>query len=244
MEYLTEAEVMIIRGRLADTALAQRAFGQVEPLYPERLSSAVSRQYTGYGGQTKYSAPSEVGATLFYGLCLNHCFENGNKRTALVSLLVFLDRNSLLLVDTTEDDLYDLATQAADHRLTEERGDPEVEHIAGWIGDRTRQAQRGQRRMRFRELRSLLEEQGCEFDSPRKNRIKIHRSTAEGNYSVNAGYPNEHHEVPFNEVRRIRRALQLDEQHGFDAGAFYDFDASVDSFVNTYRQLMNRLADI
>ncbi len=243
VEFLTEDEVMIIRKRLAHTTLAQRAFGQVDPLYPDRLSSAVSRQHTGFGASSKYTTLPEVAATLFYGLCLNHCFENGNKRTALVSLLVFLDRNGVLLVDTTEDDLYDLATQTADHQIADERGDPEVDYIAGWIDGRTRPAQRGQRRMRFREFRSLLEDLGCTFDAPKGNSIKVRRATPEGTYSAKAGYPNEHHEVPLGEVRRIRRALHLDEQHGYDAGAFYDLESTVDGFVNTYRQLMNRLAD-
>jgi death-on-curing protein len=244
MEFLTEDEVMIVRRRLAQTTLAQRAFGGIEPLYPDRLSSAVSRQHTGFGSASKYSTVPEVAATLFYGLCLGHAFENGNKRTALVSLLVFLDRNAALLIDTTEDDLFDLATNTADHRLGEDRGDPEVEYITKWISSRTRQQQRGQRRMRFRELRSLLEELGCRFDSPKNNAIKIHNTTSRGTFSVKAGYPNEHHEVPLGELRRIRRGLQLDEQHGYDAGAFYDFESKVDGFVNNYRQLMNRLADM
>lgn len=243
METLSEDEVMIVRGRLAHTALAQRAFGGVEPLFPDRLSSAVSRQFTGYGSESKYNTVVEVAATLFYGLCLGHAFENGNKRTALVTMLVFLDRNGHLLVDTDEDDLYELATQTADHELGVARGDPEVQFITDWLEERTRTAQKGQRRMRFRDLRKVLEEQGCEFDSPKANAMKIRRSTPDGTFTVKAGYPNQHHEVPPGEVRRIRRALKLNEEHGYDAGAFFDFESSVDGFVNTYRQLMNRLAD-
>lgn len=240
---LTEDEVMLIRRRLAETTLAQRAFGQIEPLFPNRLSSAVSRQNTGFGGQTKYNTTSEVAATLFYGLALGHAFENGNKRTALVAMLILLDRNGVLLVDTDEDELFDLATRAADHELVEERGDAEVGYIAQWLDNRTRSEQRGQRRMRFRDLRKLLEQQGCELESPKDNYIKICRVTEHGTYTVKAGYPNEHHEVPLGEVRRIRRALRFDEGHGYDASAFYDLEASVDAFVNAYRQLMNRLAD-
>jgi death-on-curing protein len=243
VELLSEDEVMIIRRRLADTTLAQRAFGRVEPLFPDRLSSAVSRQSTGYGNRSKYNTVHEVAATLFYGLCLGHAFENGNKRTALVTMLVFLDRNASWLVDTSEDDLYDLATQAADHQLVEERGDAEVEFISHWLRQRLRLPKRGQRLLRFRELRKVLEDQGCEFDSPKGNTIKIRRQTSHGEMTVKAGYKNQHFEVPLGDVRRIRRALELDEQHGFDAGAFYHFEASVDDFVNKYRQLMNRLAD-
>ncbi len=244
MKFLAEDEVMIIRRRLAHTALAQRAFGRVDPLYPDRFSSAVARQETGFGGALKYTTREEVAATLFYGLCMSHAFENGNKRTALVTMLVFLDRNGLLLVETSEDDLYEMATGIAAHSVVEGRGDEEVDFISAWIGRRTRPVERGQRRMRFRDFRKILEAQGCEFDDPKGNAIKIRRRTEDGEFTAKAGYPNSHHEVPPNEIRKIRALLRLDEAHGVDSGAFYDFDASVDGFVNTYRQLMNRLADM
>lgn len=240
---LAEDEVLLIRRRLASTTLAQRAFGSEVPLYPDRLSSAVARQMTGFGGKLKYNSVNEVAASLFYGLCLGHAFDNGNKRTALVAMLVFLERNGVWLIETSEDDLYDLATRTASHGLGVPRGDEEVEWITSWIDERTRDHQTGQRRMRFREFRKVLEEQGCEFDSPKGNAIKIYRQTSEGRLSVKAGYPNEHHDVPLGEMRRIRRALQLDSVHGYDAAAFFDFEGSVDKFVNDYRQLMNRLAD-
>lgn len=244
MYLLTEDEVLTIRRRLSSTTLAQRAFGATDPVYPDRFSSAVARQHAGYGTFLKYTSPAEVAATLFYGLNMNHSFENGNKRTALVTMMISLDRNSILLVDTTEDDLYDMATMTAAHHLGVPRGDPEVEHIATWIDSRTRPTQLGERRMRFRELRAILGDQGCEFDTPKGNAIKIHRQTPDGAHaSVKAGYPNEHHEVPLGEIRRIRRALGLDQASGVDSGSFYDFEASVDEFVNDYRQLMNRLAD-
>ncbi len=100
---LDEDEVLLIRRRLASTTVAQRAFGTEVPLYPDRLSSAVARQSTGIGNHMKYTTVPQIAATLFYGLCLGHAFDNGNKRTALVSMLVLLERNGVLLVDTTED---------------------------------------------------------------------------------------------------------------------------------------------
>ena len=244
LQTLDEDEVMLIRRRLGSTAVAQRAFGRDEPLFPDRLSSAVGRQRTGFGGQFKYTTIQEIAATLFYGLCMGHAFENGNKRTALVSMLVLLDRNGVLLVDNNEHELYDLATGTAAHELGVVQGDDEVAHIATWLDARTREAKPGQRRMRFREFRKILEDQGCVFGTPKDNKIRIRRDTPDGACSVSAGYPNEHHDVPLNEMRRIRRALKLDLAHGFDAGALFDFEASVDGFVNTYRQLMSRLADM
>jgi death-on-curing protein len=51
------------------------------------LSSAISRQVSSYDGFFKYKNQLEISATLFYGLVKNHSFLDGNKRTALLTLL-------------------------------------------------------------------------------------------------------------------------------------------------------------
>ena len=59
------------------------------------LSSAVSRQETEFGGIQKWSDEYHKMATLLFGITKNHAFEDGNKRTALLSLLLFIDKNNL-----------------------------------------------------------------------------------------------------------------------------------------------------
>lgn len=54
------------------------------------LASAVSRQSVSLGSFYKYNTGIEKAATVFYGLVKNHAFHDGNKRTALLSLLYFL----------------------------------------------------------------------------------------------------------------------------------------------------------
>lgn len=61
------------------------------------LCSALGRQNTSYAGISKYSAPLDICATLFFGLTKNHAFTDGNKRTALLTLLYQLDRYGLYL---------------------------------------------------------------------------------------------------------------------------------------------------
>ncbi len=51
------------------------------------LSSAVSRQVCCFDGHYKYTESFEICATLFFGLVKNHAFHDGNKRTALLTLL-------------------------------------------------------------------------------------------------------------------------------------------------------------
>ncbi len=54
------------------------------------LSSAVARQSVSIGNVYKYKTNIDKAATVFYGLIKNHAFHDGNKRTALLSLLYFL----------------------------------------------------------------------------------------------------------------------------------------------------------
>ena len=55
------------------------------------LYSALSRQSVSFAGKTKYTDPIDVCSTLFFGMVKNHAFSDGNKRTALLTLLYQLN---------------------------------------------------------------------------------------------------------------------------------------------------------
>lgn len=205
---------------------------------------AVQRQFTSAGGIFKYKTVPEVAATLAFGISMSHAFENGNKRTALVSLLILLHRNRTLLVNASEDDLYSLITSLVKHELPllnaqKRDAEAEVAALASWIAKHSREILLGDRLMRFSELQPILAELGCTFDKPKKNFIKIRC----GGYSVVIGRPKHDWEIDAQEMKRIRKSLHLDEIHGLDSAGFYNLEGQVDGFVNQYRQLMDRLAD-
>ena len=216
----------------------QNAFGRTEPLKEGILGSAVYRQYTSGGGIYKYKTIEAVAANLFYGIALGHAFENGNKRTALLSMLALLEKNRAYLINTTEDDLYELARRVAANE--DRNADVETAEISKWLKDRIRPKQLGDTAMQFKDFRDQLESLGCTFDKPDANYIKIHR----GQWVYKTGYPRANFEVRVQEIKRIRRALRLDEAHGIDSAAFYNLETTVDKFVNEYRDLMRRLADL
>ena len=56
------------------------------------LHSAVERQFTGFGNERKWTQDYDIAATLLFGLIKNHPFIDGNKRTAYLSVLYFLDK--------------------------------------------------------------------------------------------------------------------------------------------------------
>ena len=246
LKRMTVDEVLQVRRRMATLAIAtQNAFGVTEPLHANKLESAVFRQETGSGTTYKYPTVHENGATLFYGVAMSHAFENGNKRTALVALLVYLDKNKVLLVNANEDDLYELARSVAAHDIALPAGetrnsDSEVRAIAVWLKSHVRARVLGDVVTEFKDLRELLESLGCTFDRHDSNFIKIHR----GHYMVKTGYPKANFDVQVGEIKRIRKALHLDELHGVDSAGFYELDSKVDDIVNSYRNLMKRLADL
>lgn len=57
------------------------------------LESAVYRSQATFGGVDLYPSIFEKAGALVHSLLLNHPFIDGNKRTAMASMLVFLDIN-------------------------------------------------------------------------------------------------------------------------------------------------------
>lgn len=102
------------------------------------LQSACMRPLTGMGGVDKYETLEEKVAALFHSLTKNHAFHNGNKRTALVSMLTALSRNGRRLEASVSDDaIYDFVLAVtADEFPTPEHGmdaDGVVDALSDWI---------------------------------------------------------------------------------------------------------------
>ena len=80
------------------------------------LSSATHRPQTSLGDKFKYNTMDEKAAALLHSLIKNHPFHNGNKRTALISTLIFYDRDGSTL-EAGEEDLYSFITDIAKGNL-------------------------------------------------------------------------------------------------------------------------------
>jgi death on curing protein len=231
------------------------------------LESAVGRQWTSLGGVLKYPQPTSNAATLAYGLVCDHPFHNGNKRTALVAMLVHLDRNQLTLFDTSQNELYDLMIQIADHRpstkhdrraKSERRSsaDREVEGLVRWVNDHADRIRRGERIITYRELRSILKDFGYHLENPKDNSIDIVRYEKVKKGIVyrkevlvrkrigNIGWPGENREVGVKQIKKVREICKLREEDGVDSEGFYSYSVVVDSFVNRYRAVLRRLARV
>jgi death-on-curing protein len=225
------------------------------------LQSAVARQHVGLGGQLKHPDALSNAATLCYGVCCNHAFHNGNKRTALVALLCHLDRNGMTLQESvTQDELYGFMIKIAAHRFAPRKPRPdssdiEIEEIKRWLHRNTRQVKKGERVVRFRELRRILRQFDIELENPKNNYIDVMRYQMKrkglfgpkervGTRIAHIGYPGEGIEVGRNALKIIREQAGLTENDGYDSEMFYSAETSIDKFVMRYKGTLRRLAKI
>jgi death on curing protein len=233
------------------------------------LESAVYRQLTGFEGRLKYDHPVMSAASLVFGLCCDHPFYNGNKRTALVAMLVHLDRNNLTLLSVNQADLYELMIKIADHRfgLREDRRrdrnvgtrrspDDEVQAIYKWLRERAQRIERGERVITYRQLRQALNQFNIEVEVMDANRAELvryeerktgllRRRTERVQVKIAIiGYRDEGTDIPKSEIKRIREVCGLTEDKGVDSRAFYSTGVVVDDFICRYRRVLHRLAHV
>jgi death-on-curing protein len=245
-----------------------------DPIFPPGvksqalLESAVGRQNVGTFRIRKHPNAEANAATLTFGLCNDHPFHNGNKRTSLVAMLAHLDRNHLTLMNTKLTELFDMILAVANHQMAAKmrhrrrkpspdgRGAPdeEVAALSEWLTRRTKRVTRGERQVTYRELRSILRPHGYELGDKLANRAEVIRvierpktllrrtPTVERKKIGIVGYHSEGEVVSIKTMKELRRLTGLTEENGCDSEAFYAGAETFDVFINRYRTILRRLA--
>ena len=89
------------------------------------LESALYHAYASFEGKDLYPTIEEKAARKAYGIIRNHPFLDGNKRTGLFVMLVFLELNGIKLY-FSQSELVELGIGIAE-------GETDSEHITKWI---------------------------------------------------------------------------------------------------------------
>lgn len=89
------------------------------------LESALYHVYASFEGNDLYPTIEEKAARQAYGIIRNHPFLDGNKRTGLFIMLVFLELNDIKL-NFSQSDLVELGMRIAEGRV-------DSQHIKKWI---------------------------------------------------------------------------------------------------------------
>ena len=255
-ERVTVDEVLRIHDALVDDFA--RTHDPIEPPGARNdhlIESAVFRPQTGLDGILKYPTVETSAAALLCALIQDHPFHNGNKRTALVSALVFLDENGLVLT-CSEDELFRFVLLVAKHKVTRDRrhyySDYETMSVAEQIYKWSRVVTKAERPSTFLKLRAILEGYGCTI-SIRSGRAFIVREAPQRprkfffkrRLRTHVYYRNDGTDVPPETVKKIRKDLQLDHEHGYDESDFYNKKPlRIDGFIAKYRKTLVRLAKL
>jgi death-on-curing protein len=108
MRYLTVEEVLEINALVMGRRHVLRDAGLLE--------SAVARPQASALGLDAYPDVVSKAAALLHSLVMNHAFVDGNKRTAVLATIVFLDLNGWA-VSWDQGDALDFVLRLADHQV-------------------------------------------------------------------------------------------------------------------------------
>lgn len=113
MEHIILADVEFIAFEFAKRKMTQKeSIPDFGTRYPNILESCLATPFQRFSKKYVYPGLHRKAAILFYLMIKNHPFQNGNKRLAVTSLLVFLHKNGKwLAVDTIE--FYEFAVWVA-----------------------------------------------------------------------------------------------------------------------------------
>ncbi|MCI2957117.1 type II toxin-antitoxin system death-on-curing family toxin [Agromyces atrinae] len=264
LRHLTPEEIEAIHFQIADDFR-----GTPDPIAPAGvrsaalLDSAAGRSSTGMSGFLKYPTAEMAAAALMHSVIHNHPFYNGNKRTALVSMLAFLDENGLML-NTSQTDVFKWTVRIASHRLgasqyAGDQSDIEVQLMSSWLAQRCRNVEAGERVVTFAELRRRLQFFGCNVslsgsaggkamisrEVPVMHQSRFGRRTRTEVRRFWLPFGGDGRQVSRGRIKDLRQTFQLSDEFGVDSASFYgSVKHPVDAFIAEYRKTLRRLAKL
>ena len=113
MRYLSVKEVEYVAHSLAQKLMEWgEPIPSFETRYPYILESCLATPRQAFGGRDMYFTLLKKSSILFYLMIKNHPFQNGNKRTAVMTLFYFLLKNEKWL-KVTNQELYNFSVWVA-----------------------------------------------------------------------------------------------------------------------------------
>lgn len=251
MAYLSKDDVLVIYDALvADFAVSSDPIRPAGVKDAALLESAILHQYTSFEGRLKYSTAESSAAAAMYALSHNHPFVNGNKRTAMVSMLVLLDRHNICL-SCDKNELVRISFKLARHELVEPKhlyADAEIYQLAKWIHSHSKAMKRGERPITLRKLRYILHQYACTInaDGTISRHIKGGFFTREKILTTRRTLSTiirDGDEVDKSLIKSIREDLRLTANDGVDQDYFYGGSGIVPAdFIDRYRTVLRRLS--
>jgi len=192
-------------------------------------------------------------ATLLYGLVLNHPFHDANKRTGFLAAMTLLYRNGLV-PKISEQQFEDFTVSVAEKKFRnllkykrsfEGQDQADVMYIAHFMRVSTRQADKKDYWITYRELDSILRRFGYELKNPKDNRIDVvvTEGVDVGKRVAHVGFQAWSKQAARGVIDTVRVATRLDVLNGVDSGAFFKGEEPIRNLMAKYYVPLERLAD-
>lgn len=231
------------------------------------LTSALSRQFVGFGQTQKWVTVHDKAATLLFGLIMNHPFHDANKRTAYLSTIHYLFTNGYAIT-VTEKVLEDMTVLVAENglkkfrrfkQLEKKTNDPEIEFLSHYLRQNTRKIDRMQYLITYRELNKILKRYDAWLDNPNNNFIDVMLSEqvteikgpifsrrrvtrTETRRVCSLGFPGWTKQVGKGRLKHVRQALNLMPSDGVDSQSFFKEVDDMRVLLELYEGALRRLA--
>ena len=203
------------------------------------LHSALSRQFVEFGGIRKWSDDLQIAATTLFGLIKNHPFHDGNKRTALLSVLCLLQKQGRT-ASASKSKFDDFVVAIAESGGRND--DNDIEKIARDLRRMTRKLSNTRHTITYRQLNRLLQDFGFELRDARGNRIGVVR-IKDGQEIYRVGFPGLSKQVAQGDLKAVRDACGLTTAEGFDSEVFFGGAETAQNLLREYALPLNKLAD-
>lgn len=251
---LNVADVLKVHFLIVDMFYGKReGLGGIGPKDLGLLESAVSRQYVSYGDHTKWERSEDKAATLMFGIIMNHAFHDANKRTAFLATLYLLRSNGLV-IQVTETQFENFTVSIADGsfkktekyiRSFSDQEDGEIKYISHMLKKMTRQFDKKDYTITYRELDRILHRFDIGLYNPLDNYIDVCR-VSDGRSTerlCRIGFPGWTRQVLRQNLKYLRKETGLDALSGVDSEAFFRDAEPVSSLMAKYYDPLVRLAD-
>lgn len=202
------------------------------------LDSAVVRKDMTGGAKDIFEGAFNKSAALFHGIISNHSFYNGNKRTALMSTLVYLGENGYWVTKCNDEEMFEFTRKIAAHELSLNRNE-EIMIISDWLRVNSRRRELRDKMLNFNELKSVLSNFNYEIEIGKNNCCDI---TKDGKFITSIRYKgnkgSEDYDVKY--IKGLRRRLKLTPEYGVDSLEFYSIKG-VSETLNKYMRVRHNV---
>ena len=237
-------------------AATGEGLGGIGPKNINLLHSALSRQFSEFGGTPHWKDRVHACASLMYGLILNHPFHDANKRTAFLSCMLHLQKIGRTPTCKGED-FEELTVAIADHKLDQmpnygrtpgPKDDMNIEAVALFLKKNTHNIDLHAKSITYKKLIPIIKKYGLSLENPRHNRIDLIRTHEEGAPLAvpvrlgRIGFKSWTTEVSRTDLHLLRAAAGLDIQHGYDSQSFFYGVEGPLELIKKYQEPLRRLA--